>query len=325
MQPDASIPRIQVVAAVLRDREGRVLIAERPAGKPLAGFWEFPGGKREPGEPAFDALKRELHEELGIEVGRAYRLLRFSHRYPERVVELDVWRVTHLAGVPESREGQRLTWQRPGSLMGIGLLPADLPIVGALELPPLMLVTPMPVEEAAFLGGLQRSLDAGLDWVQFRAPGMDALSYASLAAKVVRACRTAGAKVSLHGPLSLALAHELRADGVHLGQGQLDIRPSDHAGLCLGISCHSAVEIQQALTLRPDYLTVGSVHATASHPGIAPLGWQRFQELAAGSPVPVYGIGGLAPSDLELAQRHGAQGIAAIRGLWDRDHLSESS
>jgi 8-oxo-dGTP diphosphatase len=302
-----------------------VLVAERPAGKPLAGFWEFPGGKLEPSEAAFAALKRELHEELGIEVGRAYRLLRFTHRYPEREVELDVWRVTQHTGVPESREGQRLAWQRSGSLLGMGLLPADLPIVRALELPPLLLVTPIPGERVEFLRGLRRSLAAGVDWVQLRAPGMDALSYAALAAEVVHACRTAGARVSLHGPLALALAHELRADGVHLGQGQLDIRASDRSGLRLGISCHSAEEMAQALAFKPDYLTLGPVQPTASHPGIAPMGWGRFRELAAGSPVPVYGIGGLKPADLETAQRHAAHGIAAIRSLWDLDHLSESS
>ena len=325
MHAGASIPCIQVVAAVLRDREGRVLIAERPAGKPLAGFWEFPGGKLESGEPAFAALQRELHEELGIEVDRAYRLMRFVHRYPEREVELDVWRVTGYSGTPESRECQRLGWQRPESLMKAGLLPADLPIVRALELPPLLLVTPEPADHTVFLHGLRRSLQAGVDWVQFRAPGMDALRYATLAAEVVQACRIAGAKVSLHGPLALALAHELRADGVHLGQGQLDIRLSDRKGLCLGISCHSAAEMQQALTLQPDYFTLGAVQATASHPGVTPLGWEHFRELVAASPVPVYGIGGLAPSDLRTAQRHGAHGIAAIRSLWDLDHLSESS
>src|SRR5579862_3473762 len=109
----AALPEIEVVAAVLRDREGRVLIAERPAGKPLAGFWEFPGGKLEPGEPAFDALQRELHEELGIRVRHAYRLQRFTHRYPEREVELDVWRVTAWEGTPASQEGQRLEWVSP--------------------------------------------------------------------------------------------------------------------------------------------------------------------------------------------------------------------
>src|SRR6185312_16579176 len=174
MQADASLPRIQVVAAALCDREGRVLIGERPAGKPLAGFWEFPGGKLEAGEPAFDALKRELHEELGIRVRHAYRMLRFAHRYPEREVELDVWRVTAWDGRLASQEGQRLEWVLPEELKDWQLLPADEPIVAALKLPLLMLVTPDPGQEPAFLEKLRRSLRAGVDLVQLRAPGMEA-------------------------------------------------------------------------------------------------------------------------------------------------------
>lgn len=325
MHGDASMPRIQVVAAVLRDGAGRVLIAERPADKPLAGFWEFPGGKLEPGEPASDALKRELREELGIWVRHAYRVLRFSHRYPEREVELDVWRVTAWKGVAASQEGQCLEWVLPEELQHWQLLPADRPIVTALKLPALMLVTPPPGDEAAFLHGLQRSLDAGIDWVQFRAPAMDPIAYAALASKVVQACRSAGARVSLHGPLALALAHELRADGVHLGQAHQHLRPSERMGLQLGISCHSAEEVREALASRPDYITLGPVQATASHPGAKPMGWEKFQELAAACAVPVYGIGGLAVRDLQTARDSGAHGIAAIRSLWDLDHLSESS
>src|SRR5579863_10083257 len=113
---DSDVNTIQVVAAVLRDRIGRVLIAERPAGKPLAGYWEFPGGKLERDEPEVEALKRELREELGIEVQAAYRLLGFSHLYPERRVHLRVWRVTRYVGIPTAHEGQKLAWHTPVSL-----------------------------------------------------------------------------------------------------------------------------------------------------------------------------------------------------------------
>src|SRR5579859_5947742 len=96
--PGASKPSIEVVAAVLHDAQGQVLIADRPAGRSFAGYWEFPGGKLEAGESTATALKRELREELGIGVQRAYRLLSYSHSYPERHVQLDVWRVTRYQG-----------------------------------------------------------------------------------------------------------------------------------------------------------------------------------------------------------------------------------
>lgn len=311
-----------MVAAVLRDREGRVLIAERPAGKPLAGFWEFPGGKLEPGEPAFDALQRELHEELGIRVRHAYRLQRFAHRYPEREVELDVWRVTAWEGTPASQEGQHLEWVSPEAMQDWQLLPADEPIVAALKLPPLMLVTPDPDREPRFLEKLQRSLRAGVDLVQLRAPGMEAARYDNLALSVLSLCRDHGAQAILN--TTPEQARMLHADGLHLSQRQsrlLDPEVWD-GSLRLGISCHSAKELHAALEYSPDYVCIGPVQASASHPDTAPLGWQAFAELAAASSVPVYAIGGLKPKDLQTAQGHGAHGIAAIRGLWDLDHLS---
>lgn len=123
---------IQVVAAVLKDTQGRVLINQRPAGKPWAGYWEFPGGKIEAGETPFDALRRELEEELGLEIQSARSWMRLLHDYPERRVELDVWQVQRFSGVPVSREHQVFAWVRPDELSGWKLLPADPPIVKAL-------------------------------------------------------------------------------------------------------------------------------------------------------------------------------------------------
>jgi len=125
-------PTLEVVAAILADAEGRVLIAQRPPGKALAGYWEFPGGKLEPGEGAEAALQRELAEELGVRVHRASAWMSLSHEYPERHVQLAVWRVEDWEGVPEGREGQALQWVAPAVLAAAGLLPADLPIAARL-------------------------------------------------------------------------------------------------------------------------------------------------------------------------------------------------
>ena len=126
-------PALLVVAAALYHRDGRILIAERPAGKHMAGRWEFPGGKVAPGESEADALVRELKEELGVDVADCLRLMRLKHSYQDRDVELSLWRVASFRGEPQSLEGQRLKWVRPERLMDEDILEADLPFVEALR------------------------------------------------------------------------------------------------------------------------------------------------------------------------------------------------
>jgi mutator protein MutT len=126
---------IHVVAAVLIDARRRVLIAQRPAGKHMAGAWEFPGGKLEPGEAPAEGLARELREEIGITIDAPRPLLRLRHRYPTREVLLDVWVVRRYRGRPHGLDGQALRWCDRAALGTAELLPADRPILAALRLP----------------------------------------------------------------------------------------------------------------------------------------------------------------------------------------------
>lgn len=123
---------LHVAAGVIENEIGQVLIAQRTAGRELAGAWEFPGGKVAAGESALEALRRELAEELGVTVLEAAPLVDYRHAYPQRVVRLDVWRVLRYAGEPRALEGQPLRWESLGNLLDVGLLPADRPIVEAL-------------------------------------------------------------------------------------------------------------------------------------------------------------------------------------------------
>jgi len=124
---------VRVVAAVLRDERGRVLIAQRPAGKHMGGYWEFPGGKIAPGESSEAALARELAEELGVSLRRCHPLLQLRHDYADRVVELDVFMVDDYCGEPAGLEAQALKWVAAAELGGQALLPADRPIVEVLN------------------------------------------------------------------------------------------------------------------------------------------------------------------------------------------------
>jgi mutator protein MutT len=135
LSPDSSRPAIHVVAAAVIDAQGRVLIAQRPMGKHLAGGWEFPGGKLEPGEKREAGLARELLEELGITIATPRPLIRVRHAYPTREVLLDMWVVTRYQGEPRGLDGQALRWCVQEDLPAANLLPADKPIVAALRLP----------------------------------------------------------------------------------------------------------------------------------------------------------------------------------------------
>jgi mutator protein MutT len=127
---------IHVVAAAVIDAGGRVLIAQRPSGKHMAGGWEFPGGKLEPDEERLAGLARELREELGISIiGTPRPLIRVRHAYPSREVLLDIWVVKHYCGDARGLDGQALRWCTQDELEQAELLPADRPIVRALRLP----------------------------------------------------------------------------------------------------------------------------------------------------------------------------------------------
>ena len=126
-------PTIRVVAAALYDSQGRVLIAERPPGKHVAGRWEFPGGKIDAGETEEAALSRELTEELGIALLRARPLARLAHDYDDRRIDIALWLVEEFRGEPAGLDGQRLKWVSPARLHDEDMLEADVPFIAALQ------------------------------------------------------------------------------------------------------------------------------------------------------------------------------------------------
>lgn len=125
---------VLVAACALIDADGRVLIAQRPAGKPMAGLWEFPGGKVDPGERPEDALIRELQEELGIMVNEACLapLTFASHSYTEFHLLMPLYVCRRWQGVITPREGQKLAWVRPNRLKEYPMPPADVPLISHL-------------------------------------------------------------------------------------------------------------------------------------------------------------------------------------------------
>jgi 8-oxo-dGTP diphosphatase len=125
--PIAPIAPIDVAVGILLKPNGDVLLAQRPAGKPYAGYWEFPGGKVEPGEAIFDALKREFVEELGLQIESAEAWCGVEHFYPHAHVRLHFYISRAWQGEPQSLEGQAFAWQ--GQVGLAPLLPATIPLL----------------------------------------------------------------------------------------------------------------------------------------------------------------------------------------------------
>lgn len=315
--PDPDPPLIEVVAGVITDARGRILLARRTEGRDLAGLWEFPGGKREPGETPEEALARELHEELGIDATVGPRVIAVPHRYPHKRLLLDVRRVSTWKSTPKGLDGQALAWVPPHKLASYAMPGADRPVVAALLQPDRYLVTPAPQGDGrGWLAAVERAASADdVRRIQLR-PGadIDPSRWRTLARDAAALCRAADVEVLVNG--DVALARELRV-GVHLKAAQLAAlgqRPLPQA-LPVAASCHDAADLAQAERVRCDFAVLGPVKPTASHPGAVPLGWAAFAALRETSTLPIYGIGGLGVDDLDAARAHGAQGIAAIRAF----------
>ena len=307
--------RVEVAAAVITRPDGRFLLGQRPAGKVYAGYWEFPGGKIEAGEAPLPALKRELHEELGIEIETAYPWLTRDYDYAHAAVRLRFFRVVKWSGNLRGRESQRFVWQSPDAISVDPLLPANAPILRALRLPPVYAIThAAELGPAELLRRLEQALARGLRFLQVREKDMREGELRDLAARVIGLAHAHGARVLVNA--NVQLARELGADGVHLTSAQLKETRRRPELRLVGASCHDADELARAHALGADFAVLGPVLPTPTHPGAAGLGWARFAALLKDCPLPVYALGGLGPADLETAWRHGAHGISMMRAAW---------
>lgn len=310
---------MHVMAGVMLDARGRVLLAQRPPGKHLAGLWEFPGGKLEAGESPEGGLVRELGEELGVEAVIAEPLIRVPWRYGERSLLLDARVIRHWQGEPHSLEEQALQWCAPDSVDLSILTPADRPILRALQLPSLYPITPADVPPEAFAAWQQRlgtAIENGQRLMLLRFPLWPVECVRELAAGLLPLARARGAQLLLSGDIAGALMLGAGV-GVQLKARQLaslDERPLP-LQQWVGASCHDDTELARALPLA-DFATLSPVSATASHPDAAPLGWPAFQAMVEAAAVPVYALGGMRAADASVARQAGGQGVAGIRGFW---------
>ena len=308
----------EVAAAVLLrgdPAEPEFLLAQRPPGKPYAGYWEFPGGKVETGETTLAALRRELREELGIGVERAWPWVCREFSYPHATVRLRFFRVHAWHGEAAAIEHSGLVWLRAGKAADVApILPANGPILRALALPPVYALTNASENGVeAELEAIEAALSNGLRLLQLRDKELPRSTRLDFARRAMRlATAHPAARMLVNDDLQLATA--VAADGVHLSSAslwQLSERPPFPL---VGASCHDADDLARAARLQLDLAVLGPVLPTPSHPQAAGIGWQRFAELGACSPLPLYALGGMQPALLAEACGHGAHGIAMLRG-----------
>ncbi|MFQ5470508.1 MAG: Nudix family hydrolase [Gammaproteobacteria bacterium] len=310
--------RVHVVAAVVQNQCGEVLITLRPDHVHQGGLWEFPGGKVELSEPVFEALVRELDEETGIRIERARPLIRITHDYPDKSVLLDVWLVESYQGVPYGKEGQQLEWVEVNLLNDYPFPEANRPIIQALGLPTSYLVTPEPGnDKSRFLDRLDILLSSGIQLVQLRAKSPDATAYQDLAVDVIKRCHQRGVKVLANAEPEIVT--KVNADGVHLTSERLlslSERPVGKEWLCAA-SCHDNAQVNKANQLQLDFIVVSPVLQTDSHPRCSTIGWGGFNKLTELANMPVYALGGMRSEHMSRAFECGGQGIAAISSFWD--------
>ena len=297
----------EVAAAVIERPPGEFLLAQRPEGKPYPGYWEFPGGKIEAGEDPRRALARELEEELGIRVTAATPWITRMYTYTHATVRLHFFRVTGWEGEPRPLEDQAIAWQRVGHADVAPMLPANAPVLAALALPAVMVVSNAADQGLdEWIGGLSDAVVNEMLLVQVREKSWDRQRVQHLLSRTLARAEPFGSRVVVNSDCG---AYP-QAPGVHLSaRALLEVAARPDLPL-VGASCHDERELDRAAELGVDYVVVGPVKATPSHAQAAPLGWARFAELVRGRPMPAYAIGGLARRDLPEAREHGAHGVA---------------
>jgi 8-oxo-dGTP diphosphatase len=277
---------LEVAAAVIQRPDGAFLLAQRPAGKVYAGWWEFPGGKIEAGELPVRALFRELHEELGIDVEHAYPWITRVFTYSHATVRLRFFKVFNWKNTPHPREGQAIAWQRLDDTMVSPMLPAN-------------------ADSARFdFSAMEERLAAGLKMLQVREHGMSEADRIRYTGKVIALAHPRGCKVLVKSPIA-------GADGLHVSARDLMLLKERPAGSLVAASCHTREELERAMQLGLDFAVLGPVKDKTPS-----LGWAVFAKIAQGASIPVYAVGGLTRADLDAAWTAGAHGVAMIRGAW---------
>lgn len=314
---------IHVAVGVIQNNNNEVLVSRRKPNTHLENMLEIPGGKVEQDELSLEALKRELNEELAIQVINATQLMQIPYQYSKCKLLLDVFAIEEYTGTIKSNEGQDIFWQSIDVLNDAEFPEANFGIIRAIKLPNLFPVTPNYSDDQNYFDHLESVISKkDVAILQLRSHELEDQEYRLLAKRCADLCKNYSVKLVLNRELNSI--KDLDFAGIHLTSEKLrtlNKRPLGSEYL-VGASCHSAEEVEKANRLKLDYIFIGAVQEKKSAKGDgAALGWGGFSALAKKSVVPAYAIGGMQGSDIKTSAESGGQGIAAIRSFWNVEIL----
>jgi len=310
-QPLVGRHAVDVAIGVLRARDGRVLLAERKAGKDAAGFWELPGGQVESGENAAQAAARELFEEVGVRALELAPWRVYDHDFPSKRVRLHWFHVRRWSGEPTGREGQRLAWVDLAHPTVGPMLASNELALATLALPDLVGVAHVeraPGGADSLLARIPSLAASGLRLLIVRAPELAPAQRVQLTRRLRQLRRGTEMRLFLSG--TALEARQAGACGLHSSAAVLARLTERPPTRLWAVSAHNAADLERAAALGADVALVSPVSRTASHPEDHPLGWAGLRALVAASPLPIYGQGGLRPADVGAARDAGALGVA---------------
>lgn len=314
-------PLVHVAVGVIVDENQHVLLAKRQSHQHQGGLWEFPGGKVEQTETVFYALKRELREELGIQVRAAEPFLKVSYQYPDKHVLLDVWCVLEYDGKPVSKERQPLHWIPLDKLRDYAFPKANQAIVQALELDNYYAITGDYQDEKDFFNRFERCLVYGARLIQLRTKHLNNNVLEKFTFKARQLCEQHRARLVVNALPEIL--DKVDVDGIHLASQHLFnyvTRPVEWNKL-LCASVHNEKELQQAMNIGVDFVVISPVFETPSHPGAKLLEIEGLTHLVHQSSCPVFALGGMSLDDMDKIKETGAYGIAGISAFWPQGNI----
>ena len=305
---------VDVAVGILRN-DNKVLLAQRPQPKPYHGWWEFPGGKVKNNESPEQALKRELKEELGINIDGCSRWIIRHHSYEHASVRLHFFLVSQWSGHVIPQENQNIKWSDPRKPEVTPILEANSIIFKALSLPPIYAITNFSELRDKFFSVLKKKIENGLKLIQIREKSLEINDLIDFCKEIQRLTKNYDVSILLNS--NIDLAKDLSLDGVHLNSSQIYQNLSIPKHWIIGASCHTVEDLKMAEEKKYSFALLSPVNKTQSHPELKPMGWEKFKQIINEFQIPIYALGGMTEHDKINAYVSGSIGIASQRAIWN--------